>query len=296
MKVVNNISIHQKGFTLIELMIAITLGLLISAAALMIFLSSQRSLAMQGGLGEIQQNVTFGLSSVTHDLRHISLQTNNQAIGRNEVGSGIIFSDANKMARISDAITPELATRANFSATPMNVNSDQLTIQLTAYVPMISCEGEEVTQNSVIVQRYFIGAMPNTDGRFALFCDAAVYGGSGTGRLNVGAVPIIPDAESFKVSVATQTRRGTNTFTRYRTLADYIASGGANEYIAALEVGVVMRSSNNVHSDSNINGATTYTIAGQDVQLTNPADGNRHLRVPYSQVVAIRNSSTISGI
>lgn len=46
--------LNQKGFTLIELMIAITLGLLISAAALMIFLSSQRSLAIQGGMGEIQ--------------------------------------------------------------------------------------------------------------------------------------------------------------------------------------------------------------------------------------------------
>ena len=43
------ISLSQQGFTLIELMIAITLGLLISAAALMIFLSSQRSLALQGG-------------------------------------------------------------------------------------------------------------------------------------------------------------------------------------------------------------------------------------------------------
>ena len=41
---------HQTGFTLLELMIAIALGLLVVAASLMVFLTGQRSLGMQVGL------------------------------------------------------------------------------------------------------------------------------------------------------------------------------------------------------------------------------------------------------
>jgi type IV pilus assembly protein PilW len=45
-----------------ELMIALALGLLIVAAGLAVFLSSQRSLGLQSGMSELQQNANFGLS------------------------------------------------------------------------------------------------------------------------------------------------------------------------------------------------------------------------------------------
>ncbi|EXS61342.1 prepilin-type N-terminal cleavage/methylation domain protein, partial [Acinetobacter baumannii 1406589] len=60
----------QQAFTLIELMVALALGLLIVAAGLAVFLSSQRSMGLQSSLEGLQQNANFGLSSLTHDLRH----------------------------------------------------------------------------------------------------------------------------------------------------------------------------------------------------------------------------------
>ena len=41
---------YTSGFTLMELMIALALGLLIVAAGLAVFLSSQRSLGLQSGM------------------------------------------------------------------------------------------------------------------------------------------------------------------------------------------------------------------------------------------------------
>lgn len=41
---------YTSGFTLMELMIALALGLLIVAAGLAVFLSSQRSLNLQSGM------------------------------------------------------------------------------------------------------------------------------------------------------------------------------------------------------------------------------------------------------
>lgn len=46
---------NQSGFTLIELMISLSLGLIIVAAAISIFLTSQRSLALQGAMGSCKK-------------------------------------------------------------------------------------------------------------------------------------------------------------------------------------------------------------------------------------------------
>ena len=87
---------HQTGFTLLELMIAIALGLLVVAASLMVFLTGQRSLGMQVGLSDVQQGSNFGLGSMAYDLRHTNLNTpSNQVINKKIAGSGVIFDVSN---------------------------------------------------------------------------------------------------------------------------------------------------------------------------------------------------------
>ena len=89
---------YTSGFTLMELMIALALGLLIVAAGLAVFLSSQRSLSLQSGMSELQQNSYFCLSLVTHDLRHTNLNTLSAHRVNNYInGSGIIFKKENKL-------------------------------------------------------------------------------------------------------------------------------------------------------------------------------------------------------
>ena len=293
----NNAS--QKGFTLIELMIAITLGLLISAAALMIFLSSQRSLAIQGGMGEIQQNAIFGLTTLTYDLRHANLDTSSAYISTTQSGSGVIFDVNQTNIPINNQVT-----RVSTNNGSMNEPSDQLTIQYKARQPMTNCEGETVPADTFAVQRYYIDRLPNSqqdggDVRYGLWCDAAgnVETAPNTTQMRPmgnGAIVLIPDAESFKVSFGVRNLSGTpanraDDTLRYQTLSDYIdiATPTDNTTVVSLEVGVVMRSSNSVHGDRNIN-RTDFTIAGQDVTLANTS--NRYLRVPLTQVVAIRNS------
>lgn len=293
----NNAS--QKGFTLIELMIAITLGLLISAAALMIFLSSQRSLAIQGGMGEIQQNAIFGLTALTYDLRHANLDTSSAYISATQSGSGVIFNPNQTMGGIT--LNANQVTRVSTNNGSMNEPSDQLTIQYKARQPMTNCEGEKVPADTIAIQRYYIDRLPNNqqdggDVRYGLWCDAAgnVETAPNTTQMRPmgnGAIVLIPDAESFKVSLVTRDFQNTPTkrdddFIRYQNLSNYIANPTGNTVIS-LEVGVVMRSSNSVHGDRNIN-RTDFTIAGQDVTLANAS--NRYLRVPLTQVVAIRNS------
>ncbi|MDO4896159.1 MAG: prepilin-type N-terminal cleavage/methylation domain-containing protein [Moraxella sp.] len=282
----------QKGFTLIELMIAITLGLLVSAAALMIFLNSQRSLAIQGGMGEIDQNTIFGLNRLTRDLRHINLDTNTAHISIGGINSGIIFDVSQSPAVTIPATAVSLA---NANAGLYDTQSDQLTIQYTTRNDTTDCEGNATPADTRVVQRYYVDALPanqqsGSDVRYGLYCDA-IWNGS---AINANQTVIIPDVEIFKVSLLTRNFNNTvadrtDDTLRYQTLGEYIAGSTGNTVIS-LEVGVVMRSSNSVHADRNIDLTRPFNIAGHEVKLTNTTGSARFLRMPINQVVAIRNA------
>lgn len=170
---------HQ-GFTLIELMVSIALGLLVVAAGLSLYLASQRSMNLQNGLGELQQNAIFGLSTLTHDLRHTNLNTaSTQRINNKIAGSGIVFAEGNLPTGLS-GVNSNLFTRQDSGADATDGMSDQLTIQfipqyrevrgiqvdeggdpdsvadktesptLTATTDMFDCEGRNTVDNTVV--------------------------------------------------------------------------------------------------------------------------------------------------
>ena len=98
--------INQKGFTLIELMISLTLGLIISAAAILLFLTGQKSLSMQQGSSDIQDNANFGLNYITKDLRLMNLNST-QAIATDQtILGGVVLTSSINAVDIGAAGTP----------------------------------------------------------------------------------------------------------------------------------------------------------------------------------------------
>lgn len=208
---------YNKGFTLIEILIALVLGSLIIAAGFAVFISGQRSAVLQSGMGELQQNANFGLGVLTQDLRHANLNTlSSQKINNRLVGSGIIFSTKNLPSSFNASNLTFLMTTANQDASAISSattgRSDQLTIQ---YMPEytkntktekvtdatgvekdvevttysfrgVDCEGDvlEFDEPRVIVQRYHlkpdtvqITGLPTA---YSLYCDAGNYASGDT--------------------------------------------------------------------------------------------------------------------
>ena len=60
---------NQKGFSLIELMIALVIGLILIAGVLQVFVGSTVTYSMQSGLSKIQENGRFAMSFLSRDLR-----------------------------------------------------------------------------------------------------------------------------------------------------------------------------------------------------------------------------------
>lgn len=58
-----------RGFSLIELLVAMTLGLFILGGVMSVFISSKQSYAQQDALGQMQENARFTLEMLTRDTR-----------------------------------------------------------------------------------------------------------------------------------------------------------------------------------------------------------------------------------
>lgn len=203
----------QHGFTLIELMISLTLGLIVVAAATLLLLTGQRSVAMQKGVAELQDNANFGLNYITKDIRLTNLNTRTAAINDQTPYGGVVLSSASTAQsniRLTTALNATLLSNSdresNVKDSSGDLKSDQIVIQFLpqyiidnkgtastaddVFVGGVDCEGNRLEFNvetqgaQYIVQRYFLRSdtnkASNETSPLALACDAGYYSMSGT--------------------------------------------------------------------------------------------------------------------
>lgn len=194
----------KNGFTLVELMISIVLGLLIVAAAIQLFITGQTSLNMQRSMADIQDNGNFGLNYLTLDFRKANLDAGNAVANDQTPYGGIVLTSITN--RSVNPTTPTVVASANINYA-VNVNllsrgagqtvgttgnewtgasntgndkSDQLVIQYKPNQVGTDCEGNnitaaDITAGTYIVQRYFLRQDGTNTQDLALACDAGRY-------------------------------------------------------------------------------------------------------------------------
>lgn len=297
----------QHGLTLVELLLAIALGLLIVAAALSIFLGAQRSLNLQSGLDTLQQNANFGLSMLAYDLRHANLNTaSSQKVNNRIEGSGVILSSANLPSLVRPSVESTYFTAQNISNDATGANkSDQITIQFVPELmgePRYDCEGELMVASRTYVYRYYLEKLPANQqingalDRFGLYCDSGYYTASMNKieGLGLNGQLVIQNVDAFKVRFLVKDKGGNLTYAtinKYETdlmKPSVVATDFKN--IIGVELGVLITSNQSVGAEAHFNTADTYVIAGQTVKLTANPNNSRYLRQPVTQVVALRNT------
>ena len=218
----------QLGLTLLELMVALVLGLLIVAAGLAVFLNAQRSMGFQTSMGDIQQNANFGLSMLTQDLRHANLNTPSaQRVNNKLVGSGIVFVGDNLPENARDG-TEDLLTAQGVSVDASKEDdSDQITMQFMPDIrgdDQFDCEGTAMVAGRTYVYRYYLDRLPNNQqiegslDRFGLYCDAGYYVSNSMVGLGENGQLIIQNVDAFKVRLLVKNPDGN---LRYTTINDY---------------------------------------------------------------------------
>ncbi|WP_151981210.1 PilW family protein [Acinetobacter guerrae] len=195
----------QNGFTLIELMVALALGLVVVAAAMQLFIGGILSSRLQQANAEIQDSGIFGLDYVMKDIRLLNqdnltnlklddqtayggvVLTGSTAAGTTNVNFvpkvGTTYVDPALLSRGQGDVvstTPDywkgltaVTLKDRSGSTISSPISDQLTIQFIAPTNMVNCEGSNVLVGDLVVERYFV--RPDSNGvatDYALACDA----------------------------------------------------------------------------------------------------------------------------
>lgn len=321
-----NIHLLQKGFTLVELMVTLVLGLLITAAATQLFLGSFLTSRMQEANAELQNSGIFGLDYIARDLRLANyINTDFPNLNEQTPWGGVVLTARN--STVVDANIPIPATAPFISSgllshsvgsgeavsttqnewqglSNVNIASDQITIQFVAPNAMVNCEGANVQMGDYVIQRYFVRraiATATTGTDYGLACDAntptptgtapvaeptTIAGFGGAGEL------IMPRVDHFAVQLGTKNAAGNMayyTINQYRTVATSARAATPSvepPRIVSVKLAVLVRSTDNTRNND-IDLTQSIDILNQNVTLNDTT--NRFARRVYSTAVTFRN-------
>lgn len=282
--------IKIKGFTLVELMVALALGLIIVAAAIQLLISGQSTLSYQKAIENVQDNANFGMNYITADIRQTNLDLGGRIMKNNKL-SGLIVKKENYPSAIK---TTDLALSSTATGdTLADVKSDILVIQYKpAQLNGFDCEGKKITSaTTVVVQKYFIRKDEESKNDYVLACAAGRYDSSAEvpelsdlTNSSIGQV-ILQRVDQFKVLVGVVNPSNQMS---YLTLEQF-ADAASTIRPVTLQLGVLIRSVDN--SGRNTVIPTTYTLLNESYTVSNPTGvTGKFLRVPLEQAVALRNA------
>lgn len=196
-------NMNQSGFTLIELMIALTLGLILVAVAIQLLISGQVNYRIQTSASSLQDSGVFGVNYVTKNIR-LANHGNAGAMNDESLYGGIVLSnqtsgsatplaDGNlKGLKVGTAVLTGTnlisANLNNDSALSTYQKSDQLVIMYQAPMNTFTCDGKKVkgpekTNTSYakgwyIIERYYINK-DTTKNEANLNCSSAMFVATG---------------------------------------------------------------------------------------------------------------------
>lgn len=315
-----NHNTRQSGFTLIELMISLVLGLLISAAVMQVYLISVKTSSVQASGSELQDASIFGIQQLEKKVRLANLGNPATRIDSTTAKGGIVLTGANLGATQPYTDTGYLTRRAGDSASGANgwtgasnttVASDQLTIQYTNITgsPFSDCEGATVEINETAVERYFLRPVTNDTSSGAiknlvLACDAgrvtnttpatiATYGGSDTRNFGKAGQEFITNVDQFKVLLGTQSDSGSTAGQlMYLPSNSYLDIDITNQpAITAVKMGLI------VHGSTPILGSedqTSFVLLGQSNNLKNDTSRSKQVRTTYETTTLLRNARVVN--
>lgn len=286
----------QNGFSLVELMIALALGLMVIAAATSLFLTAIRSQLIQQGGADLQENANFALNYITQDIRLANLNNTSASMDDHLALAGVVLSVENLPPSLQH-IQADLLSTTGKGISNVTQGSDQLVIQ---YQPMadgyFDCEGRKIAANDVVIQRYFLradqyAAQADTQ-PLALACDAGYYTGQDSqfiqhyGRKN-GGETMMKGVDHFHVLLSVVNAKNQR---RYFTMKDYMAlKDQPKPRIIGVYLALLIRSTQSVGQQAMWQNKP-FNLLDQQVSLNPNTRPQAYLHRVIVQEVAFRNA------
>ena len=290
---------RMHGVSLLELMVAMALGLMLSAAAIQLFVANQISINLMRGMNDVQANGRFVIDQMVRDLRLSGLLPVSAGTSTLTV-AGLPFSTA-EIADLATVTPTSTAVNRNAGAltsavTGLLQNSDQLVTQYVAMDATTDCEGNSVAAGTFMVSRYFVRL---DNGVASLACDAGTHNGvSGIAGYGDNGAVLLTGVDSFQVLYGVDDRISSGVgnslarVARYVDAATYAALAAPRPTILSVRIGLYMHSS---EPAGNVSQPTA------DIQVLDQAlaaaniPNDRLLRRLFVTTVSLRNV-VLSGV
>lgn len=307
---------NSKGFTLLELMIALTLGLLVSAIAIQLTLTAQKGVSNQQGLSNLQNDGLFGLEAVVRDIRLANLNASDVVINDSVVHGGLALNGKNFTTKRTESGVANVelvdalsAGEVENTSNLVGVNSDQLVIQYRNMMEdQFDCEGQKVPVDTYVIQKYFVRkdvAKNDPNEPLALACKAFTYTGDTPLKIDLsgdGEI-IIPRVDYFGVMLGvakdtctvTETPDGTMSCFGYISINDYMKlTTVPKPQIVVVKVGMLVRSTNSVGANDLYDKDKSFGVLNINAKLKEDPKNNMYLRNIVTQTIALRNGFGIA--
>lgn len=315
---------QQSGFTLIELMISLILGLIISAAVIQVYIINVKTSSIQASGSDLQDASVFGLQQLERKVRLANLGNPETQITDMTNKGGIVLTGDNLGIATTPYYSPgHLTRRAGDTKGGDNgwtgisnikdVPSDQLTIQYTNITGsrIADCEGSTVEPNETVVERYFLrqetadnnkGAIKN----LVLACDAGRVNlvddvargildiSPATDARNFGQVgqEFITNVDQFKVLLGVHFNKGIDAGKMmYLPSSAYMKIIDDKPAITAIRMGII------AHGNTPIVGSkdqTEFKLLGEDNILKTDSTRKNQVRNTYETNTLLRNARVVN--
>lgn len=249
----NHILIQQRGLTLIEIMVALTIGLLMVAGILQITAASKESSRLQRNLGFVQENIRTAVELLGRDIRRAGY-----------------YEDNDPAARILMAPTPFVIDTTTDGG---GENNDDITVTYESDKDCLGQDTPTVDGNRFAVNHYYI-----SDER--LMC-----------RGNGGAAgePLVEGIESMQILYGENTDGDPRSANRYVKIRDPAHPNDPNtadpDKVVSVRIALRFHSREGIRSQVDDN---QYALL--DAEPLDPPDSDRRLRREITTTISLRNS------
>lgn len=199
----------QQGFSLVELMIAITLGMVLMGAALQFMVSTRQTYELNDDISRIQENGRIALDIMVKDLQMAGYR-----------------APMNGDGKVPDFFLKETTVAGSFLQDGGGANSDRLAIQFDPPPDdgtEVDCLGNPVAAGNLLVNVYTINDLDG-DGISSLYCRG--FDSTNGNWIGGGPQPLVDGIDNMQVLYRVSDPSVTPTTYRYISgdqlaLADY---------------------------------------------------------------------------
>lgn len=160
----NHLSAQQRGLSLIELLIALLIGLILLLGISQVFLTSRQTFATNNAMSKLQENGRFALEFIARSARQAGYlspgSTLNMPYPAEPTTCGLGTTASNPCA-VNRTGSGTASDQVSFAAEPVTIDG-----------ALRDCAGTTVSTNKVIINSYFIVAADANNPEPALACSS----------------------------------------------------------------------------------------------------------------------------